>query len=320
MKAFFTVLALCAFAQSIHGQSNIIEVANTLGLTQLKTYLDLAQLTDVLAGTAGSPFTVFAPTNAAFDALPQDVKDALAADPTGLLADTLKYHVIGGAKVMSTDLANDLVVESLYTGNNIRINIYGSTVLATGCAVSNPDNNASNGVIHIVDKVMMPPQYNVVEYAQNNGFSNLTDLVVRAGLANALSGGNLTVFAPTNAAFAKVPSSLLQELLDDNAKLTKVLTYHVVATTAYSVSLSNGQKLSTLNSDGEQLTVNIDGSTVKINDATVVAADVTVKNGVIHAIDTVLVPDLGPTDAAWGARPSLLMALTLALLTYFYRC
>lgn len=317
MKAFLAVLALVALVQSSYGQSNIIEVAQNLGLTTLKGFLDSAGLTDTLAGTAGSPFTVFAPSNAAFDALPQDLKDALAADPV-LLSNTLLYHVIGAAKVMSTDLTNDQVVESLYAGNSIRINIYGSTVLATGCQVSNPDQDASNGVIHVIDKVMLPPQYNVVEYAQNNNFDNLTTLVIRAGLVDALSGGSLTVFAPTNAAFAKVPQSLLDELLADNDKLTKVLTYHVVSGTTYSVGLSNGQKLDTLNS-GESLDVTINGASVKINDANVVVADVTVKNGVIHAIDTVLVPDLGPSDAAWGMRPSLLLALTFALLALFYK-
>jgi len=317
MRAATAVLTVFACLYIVHGQEDdVVQIAEKQGLTELKKYLDMASLTDVLKGAG--PFTVFAPTNEAFDALTQDQKDKLTNDAT-FRENVLKYHVIG-SKVMSTDLSNDQTVDSLYTGNKIRINIYGSggdqKVLATGAQVSLADQVATNGVVHVVGKVLLPPMYNVVEYAQNNGFSSLVDFVTKAGLADTLKDGNLTVFAPTNDAFSNLPQDVKDRLENDPELLKKVLKYHVVGATWYSAGLMNGQKLTTL--QGDDVTVKV-ANGVMINDANVVVANVDVKNGIIHAMDKVIMPPENPDDSAWGAQPSLLMALLAALLALFYR-
>ena len=136
----------------------------------------------------------------------------------------------------------------------------------------------------------MSSEMTIVETAQGNeDFSTLVEAVTAADLAETLSGeGPYTVFAPTNEAFDALPDGALDELLADTEQLTEVLTYHVVPTSAMAADLSDGQELETV--QGDMLTVSIDGDTVMIGDATVTMADVEASNGVIHAIDTVLMP------------------------------
>jgi uncharacterized surface protein with fasciclin (FAS1) repeats len=132
---------------------------------------------------------------------------------------------------------------------------------------------------------------NIVEFAsENTDFSTLVAAVVAAGLADTLSSdGPFTVFAPTNEAFAKLPAGTVEELLkpENKEKLAGILTYHVVAGKVMSKDLSDGQKASTVN--GQEVTVTIaDG--VKVNTATVTTADLEASNGVIHVIDSVIMP------------------------------
>ena len=136
---------------------------------------------------------------------------------------------------------------------------------------------------------------NIVQVAQSAGqFNTLLAAVQAAGLADTLAGpGPFTVFAPTDAAFAKIPKATLDAVLADKATLTKILTYHVLAQKVTSDQITNGQTAKTV--EGQPLTFTVTGSTVKVNDATVVQADVQASNGVIHAIDTVLIP---PADGA----------------------
>jgi len=132
---------------------------------------------------------------------------------------------------------------------------------------------------------------NIVEIASGNeDFSTLVAAVVAAGLAETLSGtGPFTVFAPTNAAFANLPAGTVEELLkpENKAKLASILTYHVVAGKVMSTDLSDGQKAATVN--GQEITVAI-GDGVQIDSANVTTADLEASNGVIHVIDSVILP------------------------------
>ena len=166
-------------------------------------------------------------------------------------------------------------------GDGVSIN--GSTMVTT------PDIEADNGVIHVVDKVILPPS--VVNIAiDNENFSTLVSAVVKAGLVEALSGeGPFTVFAPTNAAFDALFAELGVSGIDDLTveQLIPILTYHVVSGNVLSTDLSSGE-VPTLN-EGSNITVDL-SSGVMINESNVVAADVQGANGVVHVIDKVLLP------------------------------
>jgi uncharacterized surface protein with fasciclin (FAS1) repeats len=255
--------------------------------TTLETAVIAAGLADDLS-TAG-PFTVFAPTDAAFAALPAGVLDALLADPTGDLADVLLYHVVG-AEALSTDLSNGQEIQTLL-GQDVVVTINMDGVFINDAEVIVADLMAENGVVHVIDAVLLPPVIpgTVVDIIVNSPVHNtLETAVIAAGLADDLSGaGPFTVFAPTDAAFAALPAGALDALLaDPTGALAQVLLYHVVGAEALSTDLSNGQTIQTL--QGQNVVVSISGNNVSINNAQVIIADLVAENGVVHVIDAVL--------------------------------
>jgi uncharacterized surface protein with fasciclin (FAS1) repeats len=258
------------------------------------TTLEAAVIAADLAGTlsGNGPFTVFAPTDAAFAALPAGLLDTLLANPGGFLTEILLYHVVG-ANALSTSLTNGQMIETL-NGQKIEVTINDDGVFINGAKVTTADVVADNGVVHVIDAVLVPAEIpaTVVDIiVGSEDHTTLEAAVIAADLAGTLSGdGPFTVFAPTDAAFAALPAGLLDTLLaDPGGFLTEILLYHVVGANALSTSLTNGQMIETLNGQKIEVTINDDG--VFINGAKVTAADIVAKNGVVHVIDAVLVPE-----------------------------
>ncbi|KAK3101471.1 hypothetical protein FSP39_003850 [Pinctada imbricata] len=281
------VAAFCLISTAFCQTGNIVDVAKQLGATTLLELATDAGLAGVLS--TGGPFTVFAPTNEAFSALPPRVLNMLKKNKQ-LLADVLKYHVLNG-KVYSSQLSNELVTPTLLEGFKDRINIYqgGKVVTSEGSPVVKVDQNATNGVIHVISKVELPPRGTVVDAAKrNNKLGTLVKAVVAAGLVETLSGaGPFTVFAPTDAAFNALPPGTLDNLLKNKTALTDVLTYHVVSGTFYSAGLASGAVPTV---EGKSVNIAVASGGVTVNDAKVTMADESVTNGVIHVIDKVLIP------------------------------
>jgi len=237
--------------------------------------------TNLVATLQGAgPFTVFAPTDAAFQALGQATLGALTTEQ---LRTILLYHVIPG-ELPSTALKSGPVK----TASELTafVNVSGSGVKVNDSNVTTANVDASNGVIHVIDKVLLPP--NIVQAAQlAGGFSTLLSAATRAGLADTLAApnANVTVFAPTDAAFAALPTGTVEGL--SNTQLANVLRYHVVSGRVLSTALTAGPVPTLLT--GQNVTVSLTGGP-KINDANVTAADIATTNGVIHVIDKVLLP------------------------------
>ncbi|MCK6549352.1 fasciclin domain-containing protein [Myxococcota bacterium] len=261
----------------------IVDVASgSSDFSTLVGALQAADLVDVLKGTG--PFTVFAPTNAAFEALPEGALDALLADPEAL-AKVLTYHVVPGkvtaAQVVTLDEATTV------QGAKVSIRVDGGSVYVGDAKVTTTDLEASNGVIHVIDAVLLPPT--VVDLAvKTPDLSTLVTAVTAAGLVETLSGeGPFTIFAPTNAAFDALPEGTLESLLDDVPALTSVLTYHVVSGRYLAADVLAASKLVTVN--GAELTVTTSGG-AKVDGANIIATDIIGANGVVHLIDAVVLP------------------------------
>jgi transforming growth factor-beta-induced protein len=258
-------------------KKTIVEIASgDSRFTSLVAAVKKAGLVDALSGPG--PLTVFAPTDQAFAA----ALSALGKTLDQLSADDLKpiltYHVLGAA-VKSTDLKPGPV--KMLSGVSAFVSTTGGAKI-NGANVVNADIEAANGVVHVIDKVILPP--NLVEAATLAGdFSTLIGAVTAAGLAETLAkpDANLTVFAPNNAAFAKLSA------VPSGDALKNVLLYHVVAGKVLSTDLKAGPVPTLLT--GKSVTVDLSNG-VHINTASVVAADVVTTNGVIHVIDTVLIP------------------------------
>jgi len=263
-------------------------VVGTDAVSTLEAAVVAADLVGALQGAG--PFTVFAPRNEAFDALGADVVQALLeTENLDLLVSVLGYHVVPGVAARSTSLTNGQTVTTLQ-GQTLTIGVSGAGVTVNGAAVVATDIEATNGIIHLIDEVLVP-ELDIVDVAVLNGFFTLVDLLRAAGLESTLRSANgsagFTVFAPTEAAFAALTAVPTGQALVD------VLTYHVVPATVPSTALSNGQVVTTV--EGGTFTVNL-GAGVTITDATgntvsVVATDVAASNGVVHVINEVILPN-----------------------------
>ena len=258
----------------------------------LEAVLGLTGLDEVLRGEG--PFTVFAPTDAAFSAIPQEVIDALLADPSGDLTSILLYHVVAGT-ALSSDLADGQEVFTV-NGAAVTVSIVDGDVFINGAQVIVADLIADNGVVHVIDAVLLPPAdaFTVMDIiAESEIHETLEAVLTLTGLDAALRGtGPFTVFAPTDAAFGALPEEVVTELLNNpEGELTRILLYHVVNANALSTDLSNGQMIQTLL--GQRVTVTINEDGVFINNAQVVVADLEADNGVVHVIDAILLPQ-GP--------------------------
>lgn len=244
-----------------------------------------AGLADDLSGEG--PFTVFAPTDAAFAALPEGTLDALLADIPAL-TNILLYHV-AGANAFSSDLSDGDLVMTL-EGSDVEVTINNDGVFINDAQVIVANIEADNGIVHVIDAVLAPLPATVVDIIVNSPDHNtLEAAVVAAGLVETLSGdGPFTVFAPTDAAFAALPAGTVAALLADIPALTNILTYHVVGAEAFSSDLTDGQMVMTL--QGSDVEVTINGNGVFINNAQVTVADLEAENGVVHVINAVLLP------------------------------
>jgi transforming growth factor-beta-induced protein len=293
------VMLLLVAVPTSAAEGDIVDIASSdSNFSILVTALQTAELVEALQGEG--PFTVFAPTDAAFAALLEalDITAEELLSQSGL-ADVLLYHVVSG-KVMSTDLTDEMMAETL-NGESITVDL-SDGVKINESTVTTADIEATNGVIHVIDTVLVPEGFtldmeeevemDIVDIAlADENFSTLVAALQQADLVGALQGeGPFTVFAPTNDAFAA-----LLEALDISAEqlllqpdLADVLLYHVVSGKVMSTDLSDGLTAETLN--GESVTFDLSDG-VKVNMSTVIGADVEASNGVIHVIDSVLVPE-----------------------------
>ncbi|MFN8254612.1 MAG: fasciclin domain-containing protein [Bacteroidales bacterium] len=263
--------------------------ASNADFSTLVAALSKADLVSTLDGEGS--FTVFAPTNAAFEDLFADLGvsglDDLSAEA---LKPILLYHVLGAKKTASMIETAYYSTLSPAQGNfaSMLVQVNSGVKINNQANVTTPDLMASNGVIHVIDKVLLPPT--VVDIAlANSDFSTLVDALVKAELVETLSGtGPFTVFAPANSAFSSLFTDLeVSGIVDLSADaLVPILTYHVVSGNVLSTALTNGN-VETLNGNisimlGTPPTINTDSQ--------IVAVDVQGTNGVVHVINKVLLP------------------------------
>ena len=251
----------------------------------------LAHADLVTALQAEGPFTVFAPTDAAFAAAGIDLASFDTDEENATLVDILTYHVYSGS-VESSAVTDGLTVTML-NGDEATFTVADGVVSIGDATVTTADVVASNGVIHVIDKVLMPPA-DVLDIpataASTGAHDSLVAALTQADLVSALQAeGPFTVFAPTDAAFAAAGIDLASfDTDEENATLVDILTYHVYSGSVESSAVTDGLTVTMLN--GDEATFTVADGVVSIGDATVTTADVVASNGVIHVIDKVLMP------------------------------
>ena len=290
----------CSHSKGEHSK-DIVDTAVAAGdFKTLATALTEAGLVKTLQGKG--PFTVFAPTDKAFAKLPKGtIKELLKPENKKRLIAILTYHVVPG-RVMAADVVK-LPKAKTVQGSEVKIRVKDGKVYVDNALVTATDIKARNGVIHVIDSVILPggncgcpkgkKSKDIVDTAVAAGeFITLATALKEAGLIKTLKGkGPFTVFAPTDKAFEKLPKGTVEELLkpENRKKLTSILTYHVVPGRVMAADVVKLSKAKT--AQGSEVRIRVKDGRVYVDNALVTATDIKARNGVIHVIDSVLLPD-----------------------------
>jgi len=266
-------------------------VATAIGAGSFQTLVAAVQAAGLVETLQGKgPFTVFAPTDEAFAKLGKaTIADLLKPENKAKLTAILTYHVVG-AQLPAAQVVTQKEVTSVQ-GSPLAIVVDKAGVTVGTAKIVKTDVMAKNGVIHVIDSVLLPPENIVATAAKAGKFKTLLAAATAAGLADTLANdGPFTVFAPTDEAFAKLGKDTLADLLkpENKAKLAAILKYHVVAGRVNAAAVVKLTSAKTL--QGTTVAVKVEKGQVSVNDANVVATDVIAGNGVIHIIDSVLLP------------------------------
>ena len=250
--------------------------------------IETAGLTDALSGDG--PFTIFAPTDDAFDALPAGLLDGLTPEQ---LADILSFHVSAGAAIDSATVASSEMITSILDDQIFIVQELGEEIVLNGTtqlSATDVDIEATNGVIHVIDSVLMPGDFpgNIVEWGNSYPrFSILADSIAAEGLDAALSSASsLTVFVPPNSAFEGIDLAALPA-----GELTNILQYHAVAGAMNAAMISAATALNALQGDVISVMVQNGGADIVLNGTTFLTfTDIQASNGTIHIVESVLMP------------------------------
>lgn len=290
LKTLGLAAAIGFSGSSVSNGADIVDTAVSAG--QFKTLVAAVQAAELVETLKGDgPFTVLAPSDEAFAKLPEGtVAELIKPENREKLTSILTFHVIAG-KVLAKD--------ALGAGGGVTVNgqkvdceLDGGQIMIEGAKLVAADIECDNGVIHIIDQVIMPESSTIPEVAQAAGsFKTLLAAATAAGLVETLSGeGPLTVFAPTDEAFAKLPEGTVETLLkpENKAQLIEVLTYHVVPGRIYAADALKAGNAATVQGGSVKIQATSKGATV--NSSNLLVTDIDASNGVIHVIDSVLLP------------------------------
>ncbi len=290
---FAIALPLCAQApaDAAHGRTDKDLVATAVAAGNFKTLVAAVKAADLVGTLQGKgPFTVFAPTDEAFAKLgTATITDLLKPENKAKLTAILTYHVVAAdlpaAKVVAMKELNTV------QGSGLAVNAGKDGVTIGNAKVVATDVTASNGTIHVIDSVLLPPDNLVATAAKAGKFQTLLTAATAAGLADTLAnGGPFTIFAPTDDAFAKLGKDTIADLLkpENKEKLAGILKFHVVAGRVKAADVVTLKSAKTL--QGSEVPIEVRDGKVMVQGANVVATDVIAGNGVIHVIDSVILP------------------------------
>ncbi|XP_065122586.1 transforming growth factor-beta-induced protein ig-h3 [Paramisgurnus dabryanus] len=273
---------------------NIYKTLGVVGSTTTKMYSERAKLQEEIEGPGS--FTFFAPSNEAWAALPAEILDALVSNVNIELLNALHYHMVN-KRLTSDDLKHGAAFPSMYQDFDVHIHHYSNGIVTVNCArLVKTDQHATNGIVHVVDRVITAITNNVNSMIDtDDDLETLRTAVAAAGLNGLLENeGSYTIFAPTNEAFEKIPPDTLTRILGDPVALKDLLNYHILKNLHCSESIVAGTPLETL--QGTVLEVGCNGEGMTLNGKAIITEkDKLGTNGVIHYINELLIPDSAKT-------------------------
>jgi len=244
------------------------------------------------------PYTVFAPTDSAFDQLPAGTLEMLMkSENKESLQRILKFHVVEGS--YTADKLAQMGKIKTESGDAVSLNMKDDQLMVGEARVTRADIQCSNGYIHLIDMVMLPPaalegEEDILDTAEDmDKFETFLEAADETDLADMLEEkGPYTVFMPTDAAFDQLPEGTLESLMEDEnlPQLAGILKFHIVRGAYPAGKLKEQKSLQTL--AGESLTFKEDKQAMMVQDAVILQPDIMCKNGIIHVINRVMMPEV----------------------------
>uniref|UniRef100_A0A8D0GWP8 Transforming growth factor-beta-induced protein ig-h3 n=1 Tax=Sphenodon punctatus TaxID=8508 RepID=A0A8D0GWP8_SPHPU len=274
--------------------SNLYETLGIVGATTTQLYSASSNLSAEIKGPGS--FTIFAPNNEAWASLPAEMLDSLVSNVNIELLNALRYHMVN-RRVLTDDLKHGSSLPSMYQKLNLQIHHYPNGIVTVNCArLLKADHHATNGVVHVIDKVIAPTTNNIQQVIEiEESLETLRAAVAASGLNNLLeSDGQFTLLAPTNEAFEKIPQETLNRILGDPEALKDLLSHHILKSAMCAEAIIAGLSMETL--EGTTLEVGCAGEELTLNGRPIIAnKDVIATNGVIHFVNELLIPDSAKT-------------------------
>ncbi|XP_020778818.2 periostin [Boleophthalmus pectinirostris] len=271
----------------------IEHVYGTLGLVKATTtqrYADMSKVREELEGKGS--YTLFAPSNDAWDDLDRNLRSALEGNVNIELFNALHYHMVN-RRLLTKDLRDGITVKSMYNDLGLHINHYPNGVVTVNCArIIHGNQVSTNGVVHVIDRVISTVSNNIKDFLEvTDELSSFNTVAVASGVIDKLDQpGHFTLFAPTNDAFAKLPSGYIDRIMDNNDVLQALVNYHLLTSAQCSEAIMAGTLYET--AEGTTIEIGCDGDSLTVNGIKMVLKkDIVTTNGVIHLIDQVLIPN-----------------------------
>ncbi|KAG7516168.1 periostin isoform X1 [Solea senegalensis] len=271
----------------------IDHVYGTLGLIKATTtqqYADMSKLREEIEGKGS--FTMFAPSNDAWDQLDSSVRSALVSNVNIELYNALHFHMVNN-RLLTKDMKDGMTVKSMYNDLGLYINHYSNGIVTVNCArIIHGNQVATNGVVHVIDRVITTVSNTIKEVLDvDDELSSFTAAALASGMMDKLDKpGQYTLFAPTNNAFDKLSPDYLERIMGDKAVIAALVNYHLLNSVQCSEAIMSGSVYET--AEGSNIVIGCDGDSVTVNGIKMVLKkDIVTSNGVIHLIDQVLVPD-----------------------------
>ncbi|XP_069576801.1 periostin isoform X2 [Brachyistius frenatus] len=271
----------------------IDHVYGTLGLvkaTATQQYSDISKLREEIEGKGS--FTMFAPSNEAWDQLDPTIRSALVSNVNIELYNALHFHMVN-TRLLTKDMKNGQTVTSMYNDLGLHINHYSNGIVTVNCArIIHGNQVARNGVVHVVDRVISAVGNTIKDVLEvNNELSSFSAAALASGMMDKLDQpGQYTLFAPTNDAFEELSPGYLERIMGDKAVIAALVNYHLLNSVQCAEAIMAGSVYET--AEGSTIEIGCDGDSLTVNGIKMVLKkDIVTSNGVIHLIDQVLIPD-----------------------------
>ncbi|KAM9311585.1 transforming growth factor-beta-induced protein ig-h3 [Gastrophryne carolinensis] len=280
--------------------SNIYETLGVVGASTTQLYSDRANLRPEIEGPGS--FTIFAPSNEAWAALPAEILDALVSNVNIELLNALRYHMVD-RRLLTEELKHGTTIPSMYQNLDIHVHHYPNGIVTVNCArLIKADHHATNGVVHVIDKVITAVTNNIGQVVETEeSLETLRAAVAASGLSDILENEDkqYTLLAPTNEAFEKVPAETLNRILGDPEALKDLLNHHLLNNAQCSEAIIAGSSIETV--EGTPVEVGCLGDDLTLNGKAMISTkDILATNGVLHFIDELLIPDSAKTLSELG--------------------